>query len=42
MDEPIPESGNALFLAYLLLPVHRHDEDEYEAVYTVPLLMSRN
>ena len=39
---PIPESGSALFLAYLILPVQRHDEDTCEAVYTVPMLMSRN
>jgi hypothetical protein len=39
---PVPESGSALYLTYLILPVQRHYDDIYESAYTVPLLMSRN
>lgn len=39
---PVPESGTALYLTYLILPVKRHYENAYESVYTVPLIMSRN
>lgn len=39
---PLPEAGSALYLCYLLLPVQRHDEDAYESVYTVPMILSRN
>jgi hypothetical protein len=39
---PAPESGPALYLTYLILPVQRHYEDTCESAYTVPLLMSRN
>ncbi len=39
---PLPEAGPALYMCYLLLPVQRHDEDACEAVYTVPMILSRN
>lgn len=39
---PLPEAGDALYLAYLFLPIMRHDEDEAETVRVVPMIMSRN
>ena len=39
---PIPESGPALYLVYLILPVMRCDANAYHDAYTVPVLMSRN
>ena len=38
----LPADGPALYMCYLLLPVQRHDEDTYESVYTVPMILSRN
>jgi hypothetical protein len=39
---PVPEHGDALFLAYLFLPIMRHYEDKAEQIKVVPMIMSRN
>lgn len=40
--KPLPESGDALYLTNLILPIMRHDEDAFEEVRVVPMICSRN
>ena len=40
--KPLPESGDALYLTNLILPIQRHDEDLFEEVRVVPMICSRN
>ena len=37
-----PADGQALFLAYLILPIMYHDEDIAETVKVIPMILSRN
>lgn len=40
--KPLPESGDALYLTNLILPIMRHDENVFEECRVVPMIQSRN
>jgi hypothetical protein len=40
--KPLPESGDALYITNLLLPIMRHDDNAFDEVRVVPMVQSRN
>lgn len=40
--KPLPESGDALYLVNLILPIMFSDENDFLEVRIVPMVMSRN
>lgn len=40
--KPLPESGDALYIISLILPIMHHDDEDFEEVRVVPMIQSRN